>query len=207
MSSIAIVAAFFLSAIADQSLDSCDEERRVGPFEINSFLNDGGGAIIAISYSIPRHHVSPRPPAPWTNAPSIDLEYRVPLSHERYRSLRLSGLDRLFPDPRFTIRAMTMRCGRDVNLIGDVARQPFPLTGVFVRESYLRSDACIVGLRRFGSYRLSFEEQQGDARFVRIEGRADFAAAMRQGEQMVRRGLARARSGRCRPNPPPIPPT
>jgi hypothetical protein len=125
----------------------------------------------------------------------------------RYLGLSFTSFDTLFKDRPFPIRSMTMRCGPDVTLIGDVSRQPFPLTGVFVRESYLREGECIAALRRFGTYRLDFEEVAGARRSVRVAGSADFAAAMREGETMVRRGLARARSGRCRLNPPPIPPT
>jgi len=185
--------------------DSCGEERVAGPFQIRTILRVDESPIVLIQYAVPANHISSAFQRRG-DGPFINLDYRISAGAERWSCLDLMNFDRLFPRPRFPIRSMTMTCGRNVTLVGDTTRQPFPLNGAFTRESGREFDDCLAALRRSGRYRLMFEEQEGDMRSVRIEGFADFASAMRQGERMARRGMARARSGRCQVDPPPIAP-
>lgn len=187
--------------------ENCNDEARFGAFRISALLNEGGRPYVSISYRIPKAHMHPAKGKIGRDSPVLSFGFWTPLSSDGYHSIRFYNFRKLFEKQMFPIRSMTFRCGKRVTLTGDTSIQPYPLNGIFVRESLLRERECIRGLKRDGYYKLSFEELDGQKRTVRVEGRVDFAGAIASAEEMARRRLALAKAGRCILNPPPPPPT
>lgn len=191
---------------ASSEMENCNDEAQYGPFTISIFLNRGGGPNISINYRIPRTHIRPDMGDLGIDSPNINFGFRAPLTGDGYHSIRFYNFRKLFGKEMFPINSMTFVCGKGVTLLGDTSIQPYPLNGIFVRESLLRGRECMRSLRRSGNYRISFEELAGSKRAVHIEGGTDFAGAIDTAERMARRRLAMANAGRCVLNPPPPPP-
>lgn len=192
---------------ASSEMENCNDEAQYGPFTISIFLSRGGGPNISINYRIPRTHIRPDKGDLGIDSPNINFGFRAPLSGDGYHSIHFYNFRKLFGKENFPIHSMTFACGKEVTLIGDTSMQPYPLNGMFVRESLLRGRECMRSLKRSGYYKFSFEELEGPKRAVRMEGKADFAGAINKAERIARHRFAMANAGRCILNPPPRPPT
>jgi len=204
---LSVLAAAYQAGSDAPVMENCNDEAQYGAFKISTLLNRGGNPYIGIRYRIPKSHIHPAKDKIGIDSPTMSFGFRGPLSSDGYHFIGFYNFRKLFEKQIFPIRSMTFKCGRKVTLIGDTSIQPYPLNGIFVRESLLRGRECIRGLKRDGYYKLSFEELEGEKRTVRVEGRADFAGAIAKAEQMARRRLALASAGQCVLNPPPPPPT
>ncbi|MBN8845214.1 MAG: hypothetical protein J0H88_18420 [Sphingomonadales bacterium] len=207
LSIFAALAAAYQLAPASAEMENCNDDAQYGPFKISVFLHRGGDPGININYRIPRSHIGPTKDDLGRDGPNINFGFRAPLSGDGYHSIHFYNFRKLFGKERFPVHAMTFVCGKGVTLIGDTSIQPYPLNGIFVRESLLRGRECMRSLRRSGYYKISFEELEGPKRAVRIEGKADFAGVIDKAERMARHRSAMAKAGRCILNPPPPPPT
>lgn len=187
--------------------ENCNDKARYGPFNISVFLNRGGAPTISINYRIPQNHIRPTQGDLGRDSPNLNFGFRAPLTGDGYHSIHFYNFRKLFGKERFPVRSMAFACGKEVTLLGDTSIQPYPLNGIFIRESLLRGRECMRSLGRSGYYRISFEEVEGLKRAVHIEGTADFAGAINKAERMARHRSALADAGRCILNPPPPPPT
>lgn len=77
-----------------------------------------------------------------------------------------------------------------------------PTNGAFTVSSFARMNDCVTELRRSGRFRIKFNNPGSDTGFLSVEGKANFAGAIREVDRMFSRTIERAKSGACRLRPP-----
>jgi hypothetical protein len=189
---------------------SCNEQKIVGPFMIETFLDSNRNANARVSYSIQRHQVSPglsgMQPAPASIEIHLDS---VAGGRWSVTWLELMGLLRMLDSEYaanelpYPIHEITMQCGPTVTMISDPSRGSSMNTR-FMGDSPSGQD-CVDALRQSGWFRFKFNDPAKHKQYLKVEGRADFAGAMREAVYMAGQGFRRAKLGECQLARPPQP--